>query len=66
MGIDIHSLRPGDRVRTIDGGVAEILKESADGKWILVRYLEADDAGIIGTEDLCEEGELLELVEGGR
>ena len=66
MAVDIHSLRPHDRVRTTDGAVVEVLKETEDGQWILVRYLEADDASIIGTEDLCEESELVELVEGSR
>ncbi len=39
MGIDIHSLRPHDRVRTTHGAVVEVLKESEDGRWILIRYL---------------------------
>ena len=65
MAVDIHSLRPHDRVRTTDGAVVEVLKESEDGQWILVRYLEdSENPGIVGTEDLCHEDELEAMAEG--
>ncbi len=61
--MDIYDLKPGDKIRTIDGSIAEILNETQDGKWILVRYLEGTgDPALIGTEDLCAEDELDELI----
>jgi hypothetical protein len=39
-----YELKPGDKVRTIDGTVVEILNETQDGQWILVRYIERDRA----------------------
>jgi len=61
--MDIYALKPGDKVRTVDNSVVEVLKESEDGKWVLVRYLECpDDMKLVGTEDLCHEDELKELV----
>jgi len=43
----------------------EILKETEDGRSILVRYLEdPENPGIVGTEDLCHEDELEEPVSG--
>jgi hypothetical protein len=61
--MDVHELKPGDRVRTTDGAVAKILKETQDGQWILVRYIESAEApSIVGTEDLCHQDELQERV----
>jgi hypothetical protein len=61
--LDVYDLKAGDKVRTIDGSVAEIVNETQDGKWIKVRYVEGtEDAALIGTEDLCTEDELAELV----
>ena len=61
--MDIYGLKPGDRVRTIDGTVAEILNETQDGQWIKVRYVESDeDPSIVGTEDLCHQDELQERI----
>ena len=62
--MDINALEPGDRVRTVDGAVVEVLKETEDGKWILVRYLEdPENPSVVGTEDLCHADELGRLVE---
>jgi len=61
--MNIHDLKPGDKVRTVDGALVEVLKETEDGKWILVRYEEGtEDPAVVGTEDLCSEDELLEVV----
>lgn len=68
--MDLTLLKPGDRIRTRDGATAEILKPTEDGKWILVRYIEAsEDPAIVGTEDLCAEAEVTEVLgsaEGAR
>lgn len=61
--MDIYDLKVGDRVKTVDGSIAEVLKETADGRWILVRYVEVpEDPALVGTEDLCDESELVEMV----
>ena len=65
--MDIRQLKPGDRVRTSEGSIAEVLKDTEDGKWILVRYVQSrDDPALAGTEDLCHEDELSEIVEAER
>ena len=57
--MDISTLIIGDRVRTVDGAVVEIVAPSEDGRWIKVRYLESTDTPkLVGTEDLCTEEEL--------
>jgi hypothetical protein len=60
--MDIYALKAGDRVRTTDGALVEILKETEDGRWILIRYLEdPENPSVVGTEDLCHVDELKEL-----
>jgi len=59
--VDIHLLKPGDKARTADGALVEILKETEDGRWILVRYLEdPENPSVVGAEDLCHADELKE------
>jgi len=60
--MDAYALRPGDRVQTTDGALVEILKETEDGQWVLIRYLEdPENPNAVGTEDLCHVDELKEL-----
>jgi hypothetical protein len=64
--MNLYELKRGDHVRTVDGALVEIANESEDGQWILVRYLaDTEDPALVGTEDLCSEEELVELVSGG-
>ena len=61
--MDLETLKVGDRIRTVDGAIVEVVAETEDGRWIKVRYLEAtDDPNLIGSEDLCSDDELVELV----
>ena len=61
--MDLSNLRRGDRVRTAEGAIAQVLAESEDGRWIRIRYVEGtDDLDLLGTEDLCEEAEIVEVV----
>ena len=62
--MNLSTVRIGDKLRTVDGALVEVLKETVDGHWILVRYLgDTEDPAIIGTEDLCHENELQEEIE---
>jgi hypothetical protein len=57
--MNLYDLKPGDKLRTVDGALVEIAKTTQDGHWILVRYIaDTQDAVLIGTEDLCHEDEL--------
>jgi hypothetical protein len=62
--IDVRRLRPGDRVRTVDGATAVVLQESQDGEWILVRYESAKDEALVGSEDLCSGSDLDSVMSG--
>ncbi len=57
--MDLHDLRNGERVRTVNGSIAEIISETEDGHWIRVRYVESEsDEALVGTEDLCSADEI--------
>jgi hypothetical protein len=61
--MNLSDLEPGDQVRMAEGIVAEVIRPTEDGRWILVRYVESpDDPGLVGTEDLCSEDEVVELI----
>ena len=61
--MDLWQLKPGDRARTADGAVVEVVSETEDGRWILVRYLmDPENPSVIDTEDLCRDDELIEVV----
>lgn len=62
--LDLYELKPGDKVRTTQGALVQVLSETEDGRWIKVRYIESpQDPALTGTEDLCHEDELKELAE---
>jgi len=57
--MDLRELKPGDKIRTTDGSVAEVVSDTEDGRWIKVRYLRVpEDQSLVGTEDLCYEDEI--------
>ena len=61
--MDLHDLKPGDRVRLEGGIVAEVVAPTEDGRWIKVRYIKSpDDPALVGTEDVCSEDEIQERV----
>lgn len=56
--MNLYEMRPGDRVRTRDGNVAEVTAPTQDGEWIQVRYVDATDPTLNGTLDLTRADEL--------
>ena len=50
--MDVYELTPGDRVRTIDGTVVQILNETKEGQWMLERHIERDSAWLNGVVTL--------------
>ena len=60
--INIRALRPGTRVALVDGAVAEIVSNPADGVWLFARYLEAPrDPALIGQEDMIFAQDVIEI-----
>ena len=62
--MDLYDLEPGDLVRVGEGGaVAEVVRETEDGRWILVRFIEnPEERHLVGTERRCSEDEIVEKV----
>lgn len=60
--MNLYLLKSGHKVGLSGGGTAEVLSETQDGQWILVRYLEVDDPSIAGTEDLASSDEIEALL----
>jgi preprotein translocase subunit YajC len=56
--MNLEELVPGDQVRTISGAIAEVVRVPHGGEWIVVRYIEADDPTLIGTEALCHKHQI--------
>jgi hypothetical protein len=51
--INVRTLIPGTRVALVDGAVAEIVSNPADGVWLFARYLESPrDPALVGQEDM--------------
>lgn len=58
--MDLYELKPADLVRLSGDCIAEVVADTQDGQWILVRYKRCPDAQHLeGTEDLCSAQELL-------
>ena len=65
--LDLTRLKAGDLVRTLDGSAAEVVRQSEDGKWILVRYVDSkENPRLVGTEDLCSDDEVAEQIIPGK
>jgi hypothetical protein len=51
--VNVRTLAPGTRVALVDGAVAEIVSNPADGVWLFARYLESPrDPALVGQEDM--------------
>jgi hypothetical protein len=52
--VHLRDLKPGDRVKLVKGGSAEVVMNPRDGLWVLVRYVEAppDAPDSAGEEEL--------------
>ena len=51
--INVRNLTPGTRVSLLDGAIAEIVSNPADGVWLFARYLESPrDPALVGHEDM--------------
>jgi len=64
--INIRSLPPGTRIALMDGAVAEVVSNPADGVWLFARYIESPrDPTLIGQEEMIFAQDVLEVREAG-
>jgi hypothetical protein len=51
--INVRTLQPGARITLVDGAVAEVVSNPADGVWLFARYLESSrDPALVGQEEM--------------
>lgn len=64
--INIRDLPPGTRVALMDGAVAEVVSNPADGVWIFARYIESPrDPALVGQEEMIFAQDVVEVRSGG-
>jgi hypothetical protein len=61
--INVISIEPGARLMLVTGALAEVVENVGDGQWLNIRYVEAEDASIIGEEELCHASDVKSIVE---
>jgi hypothetical protein len=60
--INIRSLSPGTRIALVDGAVAEVVSNPADGVWVFARYIESPrDPTLIGQEEMIFAQDVVEV-----
>jgi hypothetical protein len=63
--INVRTLPPGTRVVTVDGAVAEVVSNPADGVWLFARVIEAPgDPARVGQEDMIFAQDVVEVRPG--
>lgn len=60
--INVRTLAPGTRVVTVDGAVAEIVSNPADGVWLFARFVESPaDPARVGEEEMIFAQDVVEV-----
>lgn len=63
--INIRDLQPGTRIALMDGAVAEIVSNPADGVWLFARYIESPrDPALMGQEEMIFAQDVVEVRKG--
>jgi hypothetical protein len=64
--INIRELPPGTRIALVDGAVAEVVSNPADGVWLFARYIESPrDPALIGQEEMIFAQDVVEVRKRG-
>ncbi len=60
--INVRDLAPGTRIALLDGAVAEVVSNPADGVWVFARYIESPrDPTLIGQEEMIFAQDVVEV-----
>jgi hypothetical protein len=60
--INIRELAPGTRIALVDGAVAEVVSNPADGVWLFARYIESPrDPALIGQQEMIFAQDVAEV-----
>jgi len=61
--INVIAIEPGTQLKLVTGSLAEVVENVGDGQWLSVRYLESDDASLVGEEELVHASDVKAVVE---
>lgn len=61
--INVIAIEPGTQLKLVTGSLAEVVENVGDGQWLSVRYLESDDAALVGEEELVHASDVKAVVE---
>jgi hypothetical protein len=62
--VNIRQLAPGTKIALVDGTLAEIVSNPADGVWLFARYLSSPgDPSRVGSEDMIFAQDIIEIRE---
>lgn len=56
--INVIAIEPGTRLKLVTGALAEVVENVGDGQWLSVRYVQADDASLVGVEELIHASDV--------
>ena len=64
--VNIRLITPGTRIALVDGAVAEVVSNPADGVWVFARYLSSPgDPERVGSEDMIFAQDIVSAQPGG-
>jgi hypothetical protein len=64
--VNIRELPPGTRIALVDGAVAEVVSNPADGVWLFARYIKSPrDPALIGQEEMIFAQDVVEVRKRG-
>ena len=62
--VNIRQLSPGTKIALVDGSLAEVVSNPADGVWVFARYLSSPgDPSRVGGEEMIFAQDIVEIRE---
>lgn len=63
QGIVFTQLEPGEKIRTSNGDIVEVVQNPKDGYWLIVKYVSsANDPSLVGKQDMVFVYDVVEKV----
>ena len=62
--VNIRQIAPGTKIALVDGALAEVVSNPADGVWVFARYLSSPgDSARVGVEEMIFAQDIVEIRE---
>ena len=64
--VNIRQIAPGTKIALVDGALAEIVSNPADGVWVFARFLSSpSDPQRVGNEEMIFAQDIVDVQPGG-